>query len=324
MDIDTREAMRLGGSTQWIRIRAAGSRNPLLLLVQMGPGLPMLNEAPTFERLLSLEDHFTVVYWDQRACGRSLRSTNAGAELSIQAMVSDTERLLAILCERFDMPAVVAGFSMGGTIAAMATARRPDLVATLVGVGMDIDGAAADKTAYEFALTAARARNNRRAIRQLEAIGPPPHVQHEGFATRARWVTNLGGVRTGHTYNSEARRVLVSLIRSPDYSLADTVRTIRGITAAQSALQAELAAFDLPHTLTSLNTPIVMAQGRHDQVAPAFAAERYAELLQAPSKQLVWFEHSAHMPHFEEPERFRELFAKIHLGLSARAKRGAL
>jgi hypothetical protein len=60
-----------------------------------------------------------------------------------------------------------------------------------------------------------------------------------------------------------------------------------------------------------------MAQGRHDQVAPPAAAERYAELLEAPSKQLVWFERSAHMPHLEEPKRFRELLAQVRLGLAA-------
>jgi pimeloyl-ACP methyl ester carboxylesterase len=73
------------------------------------------------------------------------------------------------------------------------------------------------------------------------------------------------------------------------------------------------------HTLTRLNSPIVMVQGRHDQVAPGSAAQRYAELLQAPGKQLVWFEHSAHMPHLEEPERFREVLAQVRLGLPAHA-----
>jgi pimeloyl-ACP methyl ester carboxylesterase len=61
-----------------------------------------------------------------------------------------------------------------------------------------------------------------------------------------------------------------------------------------------------------------MAQGRHDQVAPPSAAEQYAELLEAPHKQLVWFEHSAHMPHLEEPERFRDLLAQVRLGLAAK------
>jgi pimeloyl-ACP methyl ester carboxylesterase len=99
---------------------------------------------------------------------------------------------------------------------------------------------------------------------------------------------------------------------------------MRGITAAQAALLPELAALDLPHTLTRLDTPIVMAQGRHDQVAPPSAAERYAELLEAPSKQLVWFERSAHMPHLEEPERFRELLAQVRLGLAANHDPGAV
>ena len=44
MEIDRREPVQLGESTQWIRIRAANAHNPLLLLVQQGPGLPMINE----------------------------------------------------------------------------------------------------------------------------------------------------------------------------------------------------------------------------------------------------------------------------------------
>jgi pimeloyl-ACP methyl ester carboxylesterase len=318
MDIDRLEPVQLGESTQWIRIRAANAANPPLLLVQMGPGLPMINEIPAFGRALSLEDDFTVIYWDQRGCGRSLRSADATRELNLRAMAGDTERLLALLCDRFGGPAVVAGFSMGATIAALATARRPDLVAALVTVGMDIDGPAAEDSAYQFALATAHARNNRRAIRQLEAIGPPPHLEPRRFATRARWAINFGGARTGHTYNSMNRALLASLLRSPDYSLPDTVRAIRGITAAQAALVPELAALDLTHTLTRLNRPIVMAQGRHDQVAPPSAAERYAESLEAPHKQLVWFEHSAHMPHLEEPGRFRQLLAQVRIGLPAR------
>ena len=90
-------------------------------------------------------------------------------------------------------------------------------------------------------------------------------------------------------------------------------RTTRGL----ARLLPELEALDLTDTLPGLDCPIVMVQGRHDQVAPASSAERYAELLKAPSKQFVWFEHSAHLPHLEEPERFREVLAKVRLGLPA-------
>ena len=71
MTIDTLEAVQLGGIMQWIRIRAADPSNPVLLLMQQGPGLPIINEARTFARRLRLEQDFTVVYWDQRGTGLS-------------------------------------------------------------------------------------------------------------------------------------------------------------------------------------------------------------------------------------------------------------
>lgn len=100
-------------------------------------------------------------------------------------------------------------------------------------------------------------------------------------------------------------------MRSPDYSTADVIRTVRGITATQASLLPELATIDLARTVPRLEVPIVMVQGRHDQVAPGEAAQRYASSLQAPSKQLVWFENSAHTPHLEKPAKFRDLLLGV-------------
>jgi pimeloyl-ACP methyl ester carboxylesterase len=215
--IDTLEAIRAGGTTQWIRVRGTDASNPVLLLIHQGPGLPMINEARRFGHVLGLEQAFTVVYWDQRGCGRSLRHRKDRAGITLEAMVTDTVSLLELLRNRFARKTHVAGFSFGGTVGAYAAARRPDLVATLVAVGMDIDGAAAGTSAYDFALAAARQRGHRRATRQLQAIGPPPHLTPEQFTTRVRWATNFGGVTTGETYATLARGLLASLVRSPDY-----------------------------------------------------------------------------------------------------------
>ena len=48
---------------------------------------------------------------------------------------------------------------------------------------MDVDGEAAANGAYDFALQAALTRGNKRAARQLEAIGPPPHLTAKQFST---------------------------------------------------------------------------------------------------------------------------------------------
>ena len=314
MEIDTLEGIQLGGIPQWIRVRGADAANPVLLLMQQGPGLPMINEARRLERLLGLEETFTVVYWDQRGTGLSspsLRRNSNRFEISPARMVDDTVTLLELLRDRFGGKTFVAGFSFGATFAAYAAVRRPELVAALVAAGMDIDIPAAENHAYAFALGAARRRGNRRAIRQLEAIGPPPHTTVKQFITRARWTANFGGVATNANFNGLLRGLLVSLLRSRDYSAVDVIRTIRGLSVAQAALLPQLATTDLVHTIPRLDVPIVMAQGRLDQVAPGEATQRFHDSLTAPSKQLVWFEKSAHTPHLEEPAKFRDLLMTV-------------
>ena len=314
MKIDTLEGVQLGGITQWIRVRGADASNPVLLLMQQGPGLPIINDARRLEHLLGLEEAFTVIYWDQRGTGLSspsLRKNSHQFEISVTRMVDDTVTLLELLRDRFGGKTFVAGFSFGATFAAYAAVQRPELVAALVAAGMDIDVPAAENNAYAFAVDAARQRGNRRAIRQLEAIGPPPHTTRKQFTTRARWVINFGGVRTNANVSSLLRELVLSLVRSPDYSPADVIRTLRGMSASQAALLPELATTDLVRTMPRLDVPLVMAQGRLDQVTPGAAAQRFHVSLTAPSKQLVWFESSAHTPHLEEPAKFRDLLMNV-------------
>src|SRR3954447_19998484 len=287
MEIDTLERVPLGGTTQWIRVRGADASNPVLLLMQQGPGLPLINDRRRFERDLRLEGAFTVVYWDQRGTGLSapsLRRNSDRFEISVPRMVDDTIALLQLLRDRFGARTFIAGFSFGATFAACAAARRPDLVAALVAAGMDIDMRAAEDHAYAFALDAARRRGNRRAVRQLEAIGPPPHTDVKRFTTRVRWVANFGGT-TNDDYHGIVRDLLLSLVRSPDYSSVDVIRTLRGIRASQAALLPQLATTDLIRTVPRLDVPLVMAQGRRDQVAPGEPAQLFHDSVMAPTKK---------------------------------------
>ena len=59
MAIESLEEIQAGDSSQWIRVRGADASNPVLLLIQQGPGLPMINEARRFGHLLGLEQAAT-------------------------------------------------------------------------------------------------------------------------------------------------------------------------------------------------------------------------------------------------------------------------
>jgi len=132
---------------------------------------------------------------------------------------------------------------------------------------MDIDGPAAATGAYEFALHTAEQRGHRRATRQLEAIGPPPHLTAKQFGTRVRWATNFGGVTTGETYASWPANWCPAWCARPITRPGHHPDRPR-ITATQAALLPDLASMDLTRSLPRIDVPVVMVQGRHDQVAP--------------------------------------------------------
>jgi pimeloyl-ACP methyl ester carboxylesterase len=53
-----------------------------------------------------------------------------------------------------------------------------------------------------------------------------------------------------------------------------------------------------------LDVPVYFLIGRHDVNAPTVLVQEYYNLLDAPHKQIVWFEHSGHTPWVSESDRF--------------------
>jgi len=85
--VDTTITLDVNGSTQRIRMCATRTGLPPLVIVQAGPGLPVLNEVTKFQKRLRLEQQFLVAYWEQRGCGAASRADAMSA--SLQQQVDD-------------------------------------------------------------------------------------------------------------------------------------------------------------------------------------------------------------------------------------------
>jgi pimeloyl-ACP methyl ester carboxylesterase len=305
--------IHLGGTEQWIRIQGRDTSNPVLLFIQQGPGFPMVNEAADDHKLWHLEDDFVVVYWDQRGCGKSFSPAIPPESITVEHLIEDTHELIEALAQRFRMEHVyVVGLSFGGTIALLTAARLPERIRAVVGVDPDVQFDLAERVAYDFALQEATRRGNGRALRELRRLGPPPHLNSKRFSTRARWATNFGGVHRQASYTGLLLKSLRQMVLSPDYSLADILRTLRGMRFVQDQLLPRLAHLDLFEMLPRLDVPVFLLQGRHDKVAPPDCLEQYYQALQAPrGKRLIWFDESAHMAQYEEASTFRATLLAI-------------
>jgi len=68
---------------------------------------------------------------------------------------------------------------------------------------------------------------------------------------------------------------------------------------------------------------VYFLHGRYDHAVSYTLAKSCFELFQAPEKAFSTFEHSAHSPHFEEPERVREGPERMLKGKGSDKEKGA-
>ena len=59
--------------------------------------------------------------------------------------------------------------------------------------------------------------------------------------------------------------------------------------------------------IPEIKVPVYFCCGRRDYNVPFELVVEYIENLHAPSKKIIWFDHSGHIPHFEEPDLFCEV-----------------
>jgi len=113
-----------------------------------------------------------------------------------------------------------------------------------------------------------------------------------------------------HALNTAA--VVSLLLNAPECSMADCIRgfRMRDMKFSIRRMGDELMGVNLLQEIPELSVPVVFFAGSYDYTTPFVLVEQFYARLYAPYKKLIWFEHSAHMPHMEEPDKFqRELIA---------------
>jgi pimeloyl-ACP methyl ester carboxylesterase len=171
--VDRTVILDINGSRQPIRLCAARDGLAPLLIVQGGPGLPLLHEVPKFQRLLDFERAFLVGYWEQRGCGNVSR--REAASVSIGTQIKDLQAVLRWLSGETGQRVTVLGVSWGATITLQAVAREPDHVKAVIAISPDSRTSSADAAADRF-LRDHALNGNGRVRRQVEKLRPPPYL----------------------------------------------------------------------------------------------------------------------------------------------------
>ena len=308
MTIDNLEAVKINDSDQWIRVRGKSIEAPLILHVQAGPGFPMIPEAHAIEKNMHLENNYLVAYWDPRACGKSFNKNIDPKTITFSQLTDDVICCTKYLLRKYQKKkAILIGYSQGATLALMAASKDKTIFDRLFLVGTDIDLPTANRYAIEYAMAKATERNKGALLKQAIDLNKIPVVNSKLFQKRAKLLTNLGGIKRNTSYNRLVVETVLNMISSRAYRLSDIPKTIKGMEFCQDALLAEFNTLDLFQKINAVDVPVHFVHGKHDAVAPFETASRYYEYLRADKKTFTSFDHSAHMPHYDEPEKFAQL-----------------
>jgi proline iminopeptidase len=87
---------------------------------------------------------------------------------------------------------------------------------------------------------------------------------------------------------------------SPEYTDAEIKRLWDGNVFSGKLLLTQIVALNLS-SVRELKCPLILFNGRDDYNVSASLAAEWFQRLKAPSKTLVWFEHTAHEPMNEAP-----------------------
>ena len=297
--------IRLGGIDQWVMIRGENVANPPLIVLHGGPGM---SEMGFFRRYNApLERHFTVVHWDQRGTRKSFDRDIPRSSMTLDQFVADLDELVDLVRRRFAQEKVaILGHSWGSALGAIYAARFPSKVSVYVGAAQIGDSAAGESLSYSYGLAEAERRHDENAVKKLRAIGPPPYSATSLFVERTvvSQIDGQAGLAIAWTVGR-------ALFGRPEASILDLPTLVNGFKFTLDAMWDEVSRLNLLALVPALKMPVVILVGRRDHWVPPETSVAFFNALVAPSKRLVWFEHSGHEAFVDEPEKFNSTMVEV-------------
>ena len=291
--IDEAMFVPIGGTLQWITIRGQDRKNPVILMVHGGPGATNGGFAVSF---VPWEKDFTIVQWDQPGAGRTFGKAGRRfpPNLTVDSVARDGIAVADFLRTHLHKGKIILlGWSWGSVLGVHMAQARPDLFAAYVGTGQIVDMQAGEAIVYARVLASARGKGNRRAIQELESIGPPPYKTQAALGTQRKWAAILAGNKTPILEVSELT------LLAPRTSLRDAWSSMSGILASQNyflgpAMEGEMMKINLAASDRNFAIPIFVFQGADDNFTPVQLAQEYVDGITAPQKQVFLIASAGH------------------------------
>ena len=284
--LQTSFSPEINGIRQVIEVKTDDVLKPVLLFLSGGPGSSMINNADKYTDIL--KTRFTIVQWDQRDAGKTLKLNPSPVKPTVALMTKDTYLVIEFISQQLKQEKIyLLGSSWGNVLGFDIVRNHPELLHAYFAVNPVISQFESEQEL--LGVLKQHFQADPFATAELNAVHIPFEVDEDLFYLR-KWLFYRDGKQN---------------VVSPEFRTG-----FLQWSAAWSPVWREVMAIDLPKSLTSVDCPVYFFVGKNDIQTSTRITKAYFDVLKAPRKELVMFHASGHQIHQDEPVKFQEAIVR--------------
>ncbi|MBR2086991.1 MAG: alpha/beta hydrolase [Oscillospiraceae bacterium] len=299
------ETPEINGIRQYIQIRGADKKAPLMLFLHGGPGGSMAGLCHVMQP--EWEHHFTVVNWDQRnACKTYLANKSNAAAISqsgtLEDYMADIDAVIAYLHTVYDFEEIILmGFSWGSLIGAEYAKRHGETISHYIGVGQFIHYIDGLHYSCEWLRNVVKdAPADVEKINAFENSIPDPPQMTPAFMNSLKGFSMLGAkyiAKDGRAFP------IKSLLTSPFLRFGEKMAMVHGNPKLFSGTYQTMLSHDFRNNL-HFDMPVLFVSGNEDFVCPNELLAQHFGQITAPQKKNVVISKATHTCFYDQPTAF--------------------
>lgn len=301
----------INGVSQGFFIRGENLENPIILYLHGGvPELPFILPRESEERL---EKYFTICYWEQRYVGMSYNKSINSDNLTIEQMVDDVCKMTKYLQLRFGKNKIYLVAHSWGTYLGIKTIEKyPDEYTAYIAISQITNQLESERLAYDYLLQHASAIGDTKSEKELRKFdrNTEDFPNYDYLVSIRSELLEKYGVGTLRGKSSMSKLVS-DVFKFKGYTILEKINFGCGSKFHTKHLFPYLFADNLFKSSLSFNLPVYFLHGKYDQTVSHGLAQEYFEIVNAPHKEFISFENSAHSPNIDEIVKFSLTMLKI-------------
>ncbi len=251
--------VELDGKSQKIAVESTSKKNPILIMLHGGPGMPIpfgIGYRGVYDKLL---ERFTLVQWDQYGFGK-----NKGEIESVKDYLPMLDDLINYLKQENETDQVyIFSYSYGTIISGLYASEHPDNINGIISLGTFVSNNSFIKNYYEELQKYELTEEERTNLEQYINNNDNDSYTKTGLIAR-KYISDYQGE---NKKNNIMQRYIAHILISPDYSLIDLYNILRTDKNPNlDKLLKELDSIDMTSIYEQTTVPIYFIQGESDRL----------------------------------------------------------